>query len=161
MSTRRPLRARLKARMLELLSFYPPYVGAGIRVQHLARGHFRVRMKLRWYNRNYYGSHFGGSLYSMCDPFFVLALVEKLGPAYIVWDKAASVRFLKPGRGTVAAEFIADDQRVEEIRRQVEAAGKAEPEFSVDVVDREGEPVARVEKLLHVRRKRPREGSEP
>jgi acyl-coenzyme A thioesterase PaaI-like protein len=136
--------------LVRLLSFYPPYVGAGIRVRRLPEG-FESRMTLRAYNRNYFGTHFGGSLYSMCDPFFVLALVERLGPGYTVWDKAAEIRFLRPGRGTVRARFEIPPARVEEIRAEVARAGRAEPRFQVDVLSRDGEVVARVDKLLSVK----------
>ena len=89
------------------LNVYPPYWGTGIRVTALAADFSRmdVRMDLRWYNRNAFGTQFGGSLYSMCDPHWVLLLVGRLGPGYEVWDKAASVEFLKPGRGAVFASF--------------------------------------------------------
>lgn len=115
-------------------------------------------MKLHWWNRNYVGTHFGGSLYTMCDPFYMLLLMEALGRDYIVWDKRASIRFLKPGRGTVRARFHIPEERVEEIRREADAVdrespAKVEPTFTVDVVDEDGEAVARVEKLLYVRKK--------
>ena len=84
-----------------LLNIYPPYLGAGIRVVQIS-GDFReviVAMKLRWYNRNYVGTHFGGSLSAMTDPFFMLMLLNILGNDYIVWDQAARIQFLRPGRG--------------------------------------------------------------
>jgi acyl-coenzyme A thioesterase PaaI-like protein len=141
----------LRQLLLRLLSFYPPYLGAGIRVRRLPDG-YESRMTLRPYNRNYFGTHFGGSLYSMCDPFFVLALVERLGPGYTVWDKAADIRFLRPGKGTVRARFEIPPARVEEIRAGVEASGRLEPRFEAEVVDAAGNVVARVEKLLSVKR---------
>lgn len=146
-----PLSRRLQ---LRLLSLYPPYLLAGIRVKRLAAAHYRVRMALRLYNRNLFGTHFGGSLYSMCDPFFTLCLFEKLGPSFIVWDKAASIRFRKPGRGTVTAEFSVPDDRVAEVRAEALAQGRAEPTFEVDVIDGAGDVVASVEKLVFVKPKR-------
>jgi acyl-coenzyme A thioesterase PaaI-like protein len=137
-----------------MLSFYPPYLGAGIRVRRLPDG-FEARMRLRPYNRNYFGTHFGGSLYSMCDPFFALALVERLGPGYTVWDKAAEIRFLRPGTGTVRARFEIPPARVEEIRAEAERAGRAEPRFAVEVLNEAGEAVARIDKLLSVKRRPP------
>lgn len=115
-----------------------------------------VRMKLRWWNRNYFGTHFGGSLYAMCDPFFALILAQRLGSGYIVWDKAAAIRFVRPGRGTVSARFEIPADEVEAIRRAADQAGKVEPEVTVEVVDEAGEVVARVEKTLYVRRKEAR-----
>jgi acyl-coenzyme A thioesterase PaaI-like protein len=140
--------------LLRMLSLYPPYLGAGIRVKSSSDLRtFEVRMKLTFWNRNYLGTQFGGSLYSMCDPFFVLILSAALGRDYIVWDKAATIRFLRPGRGTVKATFHIPQERIDEIRAAADAGSKVEPTFQVTVVDGEGKVVAEVEKLLYVRRK--------
>jgi len=139
---------------MRLLSLYPPYLGAGIRVRAAADLRtFEVRMKLSRFNRNYVGTQFGGSLYSMCDPFFMLILAEALGRGYIVWDKAATIRFKRPGRGTVRATFHIPPERIAEIRAAADAQGKIEPTFAVAVLDDAGEVVADVEKLLYVRKK--------
>ena len=142
-------------RFFRLLSLYPPYLGAGVRVKRLSPDctTVEVEMPLTRWNRNYVGTQFGGSLYAMCDPFFMLILLQNLGPDYIVWDKAASIRFLKPGRGTVHARFHIPPERIAEIRTQADAQGKVEPRFEVSITTAEGEPVAVVEKLLYVRRK--------
>ncbi len=141
--------------MDKLLNFYPPYLGAGIQVAEMSDDYRRlvVEMSLKTYNQNYVGTHFGGSLYSMCDPFYMLMLLQNLGNDYIVWDRAATIDFVRPGRGTVHAEFILTEERIEEIRRQADEQHKVEPVFEVDVVDEDGEVVARVEKILYVRRK--------
>jgi len=140
--------------LLRMMSFYPPYLGAGIRVKASPDLRtFEVRMKLRFWNRNYVGTHFGGSLYTMCDPFFMLILMEALGRGYVVWDKAAAIRFLRPGRGTVKATFHIPQERIDEIRAAADAGGKVEPTFEVSVMDEQGQVVAEVEKLLYVRRK--------
>jgi hypothetical protein len=140
--------------LIRLLNFYPPYLGAGIRVRASADFRtFEVRMRLRWWNRNYVHTHFGGSLYSMCDPFFMLILMDHLGRGYVVWDKAATVRFRRPGKGMVRATFHIPAERVEEIRAEADRDGKVEPVFRVDVVNEKGDVVAEVEKLLYVRRK--------
>jgi acyl-coenzyme A thioesterase PaaI-like protein len=143
--------------MIRLLSLYPPYLGAGVRVKASSDLRtFEVRMKLRWWNRNYVGTQFGGSLYSMCDPFFMLALADALGRGYIVWDKAATIRFRRPGRGTVRATFHLPQERIDEIRAAADAGEKVEPTFTVNVLDEQGEVVAEVEKLLYVRLVNPR-----
>jgi hypothetical protein len=139
--------------LFRLLNLYPPYVGAGVRVKTSPDLRtFEVRMRLRWWNRNFVGTHFGGSLYTMCDPFFMLILIGALGRGYVVWDKAATIRFRRPGRGTVHATFHVPQEKVDEIRAAADAGGKVEPVFRVDVMDEAGEVVAEVEKLLYVRR---------
>jgi len=148
----RPVGAKELRRRVNL---YPPYLGAGIRVKRISED-FRtveVEMPLRWWNRNYVGTHFGGSLYSMCDPFYMLMLIHNLGPDYIVWDKAATIRFKKPGKGVMRATFHLPAERVEEIREQAEREGKVEPQFQVVVMDAEGNVVAEVDKVLSVKKK--------
>lgn len=147
--------ARKAARLWRLLRFYPPFLGAGIRAKHVAEDlrTIEVEMPLHFWNRNYVGTHFGGSLYSMCDPFFMLMLINNLGPDYIVWDKAATIRFKKPGKGTMRAVFKLSAERLAEIRAQADANGKVEPAFTVQVTDAESNVVAEVEKLLYVRKK--------
>ncbi len=144
-------------RFLRLLSIYPPYLGAGVRVRRAEPDLSRVEvdMRLTPWNRNFVGTHFGGSLYSMCDPFFMIMLMTRLGPRYVVWDKSATIEFIRPGRGTVSATFELTDARVEEVRREAELREKVFPRFEVTVVDGEGRPIARVEKMLYVRRKQP------
>jgi len=145
--------------LLRMLSFWPPYLGAGIHARPSADLRtFEVRMKLRWWNRNYVNTHFGGSLYSMCDPFFMLILVEALGRGYIVWDKAATIRFRRPGKGTVRATFHIPQEKVDEIRAAADRGEKVEPVFTVEVLDEQGEVVAEVEKLLYIRLAKPPAG---
>ena len=141
---------RLRERFINL---YPPFLGAGIRVHKIDDLTVRVEMKLTFLNQNAVGTHFGGSLYSMCDPWFMLILMRLLGRDYVVWDKSASIRFLRPGHGTVRAEFHIPQARVDEILTAADAGEKVEPVFTVDVLNIEGQSVARVEKLLYVRKK--------
>jgi hypothetical protein len=142
------------------LNLWPPFLGAGIRVRRLTPDwkEVDVEMKLHWWNRNYVGTHYGGSLYSMADPFFMVMLIENLGKDYIVWDKAASIRFRKPGRGMVSACFRLSDEQVGEIRQALNSQEKIERVFTVEVKDQSGSVVAEVEKLLHIRRKKPTSG---
>lgn len=137
------------------LNLYPPYLGAGIRVRPApaaGAGAIEARMRLRIWNRNVVGTHFGGSLYSLCDPFFVLILRRELGAGYTVWDKAASIRFRRPGRGTVSVVFQIPADVVTDIRQHADRGETVEPRFSVEVTNAEGQVVAEVDKLLHVRR---------
>ncbi|MBF4209565.1 DUF4442 domain-containing protein [Pseudomonas donghuensis] len=147
--------ARRARRLRWLLNFYPPYLGAGIRVLSVSPDlrHIRVRMGLRWFNRNYVGTQFGGSLYSMVDPFYMLMLMELLGREYIVWDKAASIDFVSPGKGPVFAELRIDDALLDDIRQHTAGGKKYLPRLQVDIRDAAGELVARVDKTLYVRLK--------
>ena len=96
-----------RSQALQLWSrFYMPFVGAGIRVTKVTPD-FReveVKMKLKWYNKNYVGSHYGGSMFSMTDPFYMLMLIQILGKDYMVWDKSACIEFLKPGKTELCAK---------------------------------------------------------
>ena len=150
-----PLRKRI---LFRLIRFFPPYLGAGISLRDLDPDlrYLEVQMKLWPWNRNYVGTHFGGSLYSMCDPFYMLMLIERLGRGYIVWDKAATIRYLSPGRGTMRARFELPDEEVERIRRALETEPKIEPRYVVEVKNDAGEVIARVEKTLYIRKKAPR-----
>src|SRR5215467_13744724 len=139
------------------VNLYPPYLGAAVRVTHIAAD-FRdveVEMPLRFYNRNYVGTHFGGSLYSMCDPFYMLMLINILGPGYIVWDNAASIRFRKPGKGVLKAPFHLSEEQILEIRAVADSQPKVEPQFKVLIKDAEGSVVAEIDKLLYVKKKPP------
>jgi len=143
------------AHLRRWINLWPPFLGAGIRVTKIAPDmkSIDVEMKLRWWNANYVGTHFGGSLFAMTDAFYMLMLMANLGRDYIVWDKAASIRYRKPGKGTVRAEFRLSDAQLDDIRDKLKTLPKYEPTFQVEVKDESGEVVAAVEKLIHVRKK--------
>jgi acyl-coenzyme A thioesterase PaaI-like protein len=149
------MRRLLKKNLRTFINTYPPLLGAGIKVTRISPDYREVdvEMKLRYWNANYVGTHYGGSLYSMCDPFYMLMLIENLGPDYIVWDKAASIRFRKPGRGTVKAQFRLAAEVIEEVRRAADTQPKHEPVFTVEVKDETGEIVAEVQKTIYVKKK--------
>lgn len=144
---------RLERLALRLIRFWPPFLGAGIRVRRLPEGGYEARMPLLPWNRNWVGTHYGGSLYSMCDPFFMLLLLEALGGDYVVWDKSAQIRFRRPGRGVVRARFLVPPAAVAAVRDEVARTGRAEPVFITEVRDAGGEVVAEVQKVLSVRRR--------
>ena len=147
---------KLTPRLLRwLLNIYGPYLGTGIRVERISADwrESQVSMKLRWYNRNAVGSHFGGSLYSMVDPHLMLMLMNLLGKDYIVWDKSAEIDFIRPGRGRVMANFTITDDDLQAIRNNTAQGEKYLPHFSIRVIDTEGELVARIKKILYIRRK--------
>ena len=144
-----------KRHMRSLMNLWLPFLGAGIRVTRLQDDWkaIDVEMKLRFWNSNFVGTHYGGSLYSMTDPFYMLMLIENLGRNYIVWDKSATIRFRKPGKGRVMASFRLSDETIAHIRQQLETEEKVQPTFKVEVRDEANAVVAEVEKVLHVRKK--------
>ena len=137
------------------MNLWPPFRGAGIRVRHIARDWSEARVELRHglLNRNFVGTHYGGSLFSMTDPFYALMLIHRLGERYLVWDQAASIDFVAPGRGTVSATFLLNEQKIQEIRERAAGGDKVLPQFDVEVKDETGALVARVRKILYVRLK--------
>ena len=137
------------------MGWWPPFLGAGIRVRSLADDMREavVELRLGLLNRNYVGTHFGGSLYAMTDPFFMIMLLHNLGGDYLVWDKSGSIEYVQPGRGTVRAHFLLTEERLAEIRAQAEGGEKVLPEFQVEVKDEAGSIVALVRKTLYVRLK--------
>jgi acyl-coenzyme A thioesterase PaaI-like protein len=139
-----------------ILNVYPPYIGAGIRVNTITADWrtIEVSMKLHWYNQNAVGTHFGGSLYSMVDPHLMIMHMQVLGKNFIVWDKAAQIDFLRPGKGKVYARFNIKDNDLEEIYRGLETKKKVEPQYEVEITDESAEVIARVKKILYVRRKK-------
>jgi hypothetical protein len=139
-----------------MANLWPPYLGAGVRIRHVAQDYrsVTVEMALSWYNRNFVGTQFGGSLYAMADPFYMLMLMHVLGPDYLVWDKTGSIDYLAPGRGRVWARFELSDDDLAQIRRMTEDGDKHLHLFRVHIKDDEGMDIARIEKLVYIRRKR-------
>ena len=143
-------------RLKWFLNLYPPYLGAGVRVERVSEDFLEldVSMPLRFYNRNAVGTHFGGSLYTMVDPHLMLLAIGALGPDYVVWDQAASIVFRKPGRGRVRAAVRLTHADIERMRERTADGSAYRPEFDLDIVDESAEVVASVTKTLYIRRKR-------
>lgn len=138
------------------MNLWPPFLFAGIRVMEIADDYryARVRMRLRPWNRNAFGTHFGGSLFSMTDPFWALMLLHNLGRSHVVWDQASEIEFVSPGRGTVEAEFRLRESDVTDVLARTEPGEKALVWFDTDVKALDGTLVARVRKQVYARRKR-------
>lgn len=146
----------IRQKFLEkLINFYGPFLGAAVKLEKMSKDyrHAVVSMKLTFYNKNYMGTQFGGSLYAMVDPWYMLMLIKNLGKDYIVWDKAATIQFKRPGKGKVRAEFNLSEQQLEEIRATLVAQNKMDYIFKVEIKDVEGKLIAQVEKVLYIRRK--------
>lgn len=131
---------------------FGPYAGANIKVRTIDEHTVESSMQLVETNTNYVGTHFGGSLYSMCDPFFMFLLMNNLGEGYIVWDKAATIDFIQPGTGTVTARFHIPAEEIERIKTELVIVRKMDRIFMCEVRDEAGEIVARMSKTLYIRK---------
>ena len=142
-------------KLIRKINWYPPFLGAGIRVASFSDDftRFDVELRARWYNRNLFGTHFGGSLYMMSDPFYLFIVTMNLGPGYVVWDKSASMDFVKPAKGTISGVFEISRERLDAIRADITESGKNTYHFETDLTDAEGTVVARVVKEVYVRAK--------
>ena len=140
---------------IKLVNYYPPYFFSGIKVIDINDDitQLTTQLKLAWYNKNLFDSHFGGSLYSMCDPFFVFIAVANLGDAYIVWDKSAKIKFKKPGYGKVTALFEISKEQLKKMKEEVDKEGKKTFFFTTQVTDSSNEVIAEIEKEVYIRRK--------
>lgn len=138
-----------------LLNLYPPFLGAGVKIVSISDDWKKttVTMPLRWYNRNAVGTQFGGSLYSMVDPHLMLMMMGILGENYLVWDKSATIEFLRPGKGRVTSHLEISDLKLEQIQSELGGKKKVTPSFEVAVMDGSGKKVAQVMKQLYIRRK--------
>ena len=134
---------------------FPAYRGTGGRVTFIRHDFMEVRIKLPlwWRTRNYVGTIYGGSIYASVDPFYMMMLIQCLGPQYTVWDKAASIRFRRPGRTTLYATLQFDQALVDEIRRELESVEKLDRHFTVELKDASGEVHAIIEKTVNVRKR--------
>lgn len=146
----------LRSRLVRLgFNLFPAYRGTGGRIAYLSSDwkEIRVRIPLGWRTRNYVGTIFGGSMYGAVDPIYMVMLINLLGPGYVVWDKAASIRFRRPGRTTLHARFVVEEEELESIRDELTREKSIERVYTVDLVDAEGKVHATVEKTLYLRRK--------
>ena len=143
-------------RLRWIMNLWPPFLASGIRVLEISEDwrEARVVLRNRWYNRNYVGVHFGGNLFSMTDPFWMLLIRECLGTDYVVWDSAAEIRFIAPGRREVFAHFKVTDEVLDEIRAATADGDKHLRWFDIPVDTADGQAIAHVRKQLYVRRKR-------
>jgi hypothetical protein len=142
-----------------VFNIYPPYLGAGIRVRHIAPDfrEIRVEMVYRFWNKNYVGTTFGGSMASMADPFYMLMLLENLGRDYIVWDKKSTIHFKRPGTGSLFANFSFSEEEIRSIKEKADTSPKYEPTYIVQIKNQANEVVAEVEKTLYIKKKAPKQ----
>jgi acyl-coenzyme A thioesterase PaaI-like protein len=146
----------MRAKWLRLvMNLWPPFRAAGIRITRMDEDYRYVEVSLRrkLFNRNYVGTHFGGSLFAMTDPFYMLMLIHNLGDHYLVWDRRASIEFLRPGEGTVRAHFQLHQTRIDSIIEEAAGGQATHHDFPIEVVGSDGKVVAKVVKTVYVRLK--------
>lgn len=138
-----------------MINWYPPYIGAGIKLKKVNQDKTRMEVELRktWFNKNLFGTHFGGSLYSMCDPFYVFIVHNYLGRGYVVWDKSAEIKFIKPGTGKVRAIFEISQEKLLQLKGEVDSVGKHTAIFETVITNESDELVAKVRKEIYMRKK--------
>lgn len=140
---------------IKMINWYPPYIGAGIKLKKVNQDKTRMEVELRktWFNKNLFGTHFGGSLYAMCDPFYVFIVHNYLGKGYVVWDKSAEIKFIKPGTGKVKAIFEISQEKLLELKWKVDHIGKHTVFFETVITNEDKEVVAKVRKEIYMRKK--------
>lgn len=145
----------IKDRLLGWWNFWPPFFFSGIKVEKTAKDfrHIVVRLKLRFWNANFVGTQYGGLIFSMTDPFYMIMLIKNLGKHYVVWDKSAHIKYLRPGKTDLIAEFKLSEEDLQQIRDAVEEHGKYEWSRSVEVKDLHGETIAEVHKVVSIKKK--------
>jgi acyl-coenzyme A thioesterase PaaI-like protein len=141
-------------------NLFPAYRGTGAWITYIAADwrEIRVKLPLSWQTRNYVGTIFGGSMYAAVDPMYMIMLIKNLGPDYIVWDKAASIRFKRPGRSTLYARFLLAQSELEAIRTALQEENHLNRMYHIDLKDNQGKVCATVEKTVYVAHKRPTNG---
>jgi len=134
------------------LNWFPAYRATGARLVDVSRDLKRivVRLPLKRHTRNGAGTLFGGSLYAATDPIYTLLLAANLGPDYIVWDKSASIRYRKPGREALVAEFVVTDADLAAIRADVFRDGACDRSFTTAFCDAAGIVHAEIDKTVYI-----------
>ena len=89
----------------------------------------------------------------MVDPHLMLMLMQLLGKEYTVWDKAATVEFVSPGRGEVHSTISISNEELSDIRAKAENGKAHLPEFELKVLAENGDLVALIKKTLYVKKK--------
>ena len=136
-------------------NLFPAYRGSGGRIIYIGDDYrtIRVKLPLNWRTRNYVGTIYGGSIYAAIDPIYMLMLIKILGGGYVVWDKAAMIRFKRPGKETLFAEFVLTQEEIDEIKAKLETEKSIDRIYNVELADKKGKVHAFVEKTLYIAKK--------
>lgn len=136
-------------------NFFPAYRGSGARILFISEDYREIRIKipLNWRTRNYVGTIYGGSMYAGIDPLYMVMLIKNLGKDYVVWDKSATIRFKKPGKETLFADFKLTQEELDEIKRILETEKSVDRIYIVELKDKNGQVYCLIEKTLYIARK--------
>jgi len=137
-------------------NFFPAYRGTGARVVYIADDYreMRVKIPLNWRTKNYVGTIYGGSMYSGIDPIYMLMLIKTLGKDFIVWDKAATIRFKRPGKETLYADFLLTQEELDEIELILQTKKSVDRTYNVELKNKDGKTHCSIEKTLYIAKKR-------
>ena len=138
-----------------LLGLWPPFWFTGIRFMRIAPDyrHILVQMKLRFYNKNIIGIQYGGNLFSMSDPCYMMMLMANMGRDYHSIDKSASIDFIKLGTTSVFANCVLTQDDIDDIIEHTAGGEKYLKHFSINVVDSNNELIATVNRVVYIRKK--------
>ena len=134
------------------LNFWPCIWGTGGRIIYLSEDFKRltVKLPLSWRTRNVVGTIYGGSMYASTDPFFMLMLMRILGKQFVVWDKGCTIRFKRPAKETIFAEFQVTPQMLSDVQEKVAANGEASFTWTIAYKDKAGIVYAEFDKVIYV-----------
>jgi acyl-coenzyme A thioesterase PaaI-like protein len=139
-------------RFKTLMNWYPMYFGTGGKILFWSDDSHEIQLRLRLnpWTYNYVGTMFGGSMFSTCDPFYMLMWLKILGKNYVVWDKSASIRFKKPGKETLFAHLIISDEMIEVVKQKVKVNKEVNLPFIINWVDKDGIIYAEIERTIYI-----------
>jgi len=146
----------LKSRLTRILfNYFPMFWSTGAKITYLAADfkEIHIKLPLSWRTRNYVGTIFGGSMFSATDVLYFLLVVKNIGEDYIVWDKASSIRFKKPGKGTLYTKAVISDEEIEIIKTELLNVDKIDRVYYLDLIDEAGDICASIEKTIHIQNK--------
>ena len=145
----------LKTRLKRIaFNFFPAVWASGGKYTYVSEDmrelHLKLPLNLR--SRNYIGTIFGGSMFSATDPMFFMMLIKNL-PGYIIWDKASSIRYKKPGRDVLYTKTKITQEDIDSIVEELKSKDKLDRVFTLDLIDTAGDGCATIKKNIHIRHK--------
>ena len=143
-----------KSKMFRLLfNWFPSYRRGGGRVCFISADmhEFHVKVSLGLTTVNYVGTVFGGNLYAAIDPIYMFQLIHILGKKrYVVWDKSATINFIRPVKTTVYAQFLLSNELINDIKNKVKEHGKYIIDLPVELKDKDGVVYFTASKQLYI-----------